>query len=74
VLLSALYSVIWLGTIYALYINEFAAGWYIAGLSLSIVGVTVRLKALHDLGRNYSHEVAIHADHQLVTSGIYGWV
>jgi len=73
-LLAILYSVIWLGTIYALYINEFAVGWYVAGLSLLIVGVIVRLKALRDLGRNYSHEAVIHANHQLVTNGIYGWI
>lgn len=73
-LIGFLYLVIWLGTLYALYVNEFSADSYVAGLLLVMVGVVIRLKALHDLGKNYTHEVAIYPDHQLVTTGVYRWV
>jgi len=44
------------------------------GLIVFLAGVGLRVTAIRTLGRRFSVWVAIQADHQLETSGIYRWV
>ncbi len=44
------------------------------GLLLFALGILVRLLAHRDLGRFYNYMITIEPDHQLVTTGIYGWI
>lgn len=73
-LLYGIYVIIWLGTAYELYTNNFSFTWYAGGLFLVVVGFVMRVAALRDLGGSYAHEVAIWSNHKLVTHGLYAWI
>ena len=48
------------------------AGWVVAaGLAVELAGVVLAVLARRALGRNWSSEVRLAADHQLVRSGVY---
>lgn len=45
-----------------------------AGLTLVVVGIGVRLTALQTLGPHFSGLLTVQANHQLVSTGLYGFV
>jgi protein-S-isoprenylcysteine O-methyltransferase Ste14 len=45
-----------------------------AGLAIEAMGLALAVWARRHLGRNWSGEIAIKVDHQLVRSGPYAWV
>jgi protein-S-isoprenylcysteine O-methyltransferase Ste14 len=48
--------------------------FYLAGLLLFVVGITIRWVAITQLGRFFTVNVTIAQDHQLVTTGLYRYV
>jgi protein-S-isoprenylcysteine O-methyltransferase Ste14 len=47
---------------------------YITGLFLFVLGIVIRWTAITQLGRFFTVNVAIAEDHQLVNTGLYGYV
>jgi len=48
--------------------------WMIVPMVVFVGAVTLRLVAIHTLGRFYSHHVVRYADHSIVTTGPYRYV
>lgn len=48
--------------------------WSIVALAVMLAGIAVRLTAIVQLGRFYSHKVRTLHDHQVVQAGLYGVV
>ena len=44
------------------------------GLTILILGCLVNIKGRFNLGRNWSNQIKIYEDHQLVRTGAYRWV
>jgi protein-S-isoprenylcysteine O-methyltransferase Ste14 len=45
-----------------------------AGFAIQLAGLLLAIRARRHLGRNWSGEIAINVDHELVRSGPYAWV
>jgi len=48
--------------------------WLVGALTVMLAGVAVRLTAIVQLGRFYSHKVRTLSDHRIVQTGLYGVV
>jgi len=48
--------------------------WPIAGCAVGVAGVGLRWWAIRTLGRYFTRELQVDADHELVTEGPYRWV
>ncbi|MCK9902039.1 guanylate kinase [Parafrankia colletiae] len=48
--------------------------WMLATTLLFLGGITLRLVAIHSLGRFYSHSVRALGDHEVVQGGVYRWI
>jgi protein-S-isoprenylcysteine O-methyltransferase len=49
-----------------------ARGWL--SLALLVAGISLRVWAIHSLGKFFTVQVALHADHRVVRAGPYRWL
>jgi len=62
-----------------LFLSRFIFKWKLIsslGLMIAILGQCLRSKAMHDAGKNFTHQVASEClpSHTLVTHGVYSWM
>jgi protein-S-isoprenylcysteine O-methyltransferase Ste14 len=48
--------------------------WLATGLAIDAVGLCIAIWARRDLGRNWSGEISIKEEHELIQSGLYRWL
>ncbi len=60
-----------LHTFYPIYLN---IGFIYLSLGLIVVGIIIRFTAIRQLGKFFTMDVTIKSDHQIVNTGLYGWV